>query len=111
MKFEELTRSGKIKYWKNIEDKILECLSLCQNNIPDDLTRQVKSYLSHNELGIAIELLADSIIEYDWDISTEASDLILLVFKKMNYDKDEEQQYLSYESYLKQPIKMPNKSQ
>ena len=100
MSFENLSKSAKLEYWKDIESDILSCLVLADRCVPMDLADQIRDYVSHNELGIALELLADSIVEYDWEVPLEARSLILRTFKKMEYDKSDVEQYLSYETQL-----------
>jgi len=64
---------------------------------PIKITEDVFEYLSHNELGIALELIADVAIEDNWNISTSAKIAILDTFKKMNYHETDKVQFKIYE--------------
>ncbi len=100
MEFEKLSKSEKIKYWSEIENDILQCLSLCGDCIPSDIASTVNEYLSHNELGIALEILTDMAVEHEWNISDQAKKYILRTFKKMDYHKTDTEQYESYKKWV-----------
>lgn len=93
MEFDKLSKSEKIAYWNDVEENIYQCLSLCGKSVPPDLAQEIREYLSHNELGVALEFLADMAIEHEWNISDEAKSYILQTFKKMEYDKEETDKY------------------
>lgn len=98
-----MSRSQKIKYWNEVQADIENCLDLYGEFVPFKLAQEVKEYLSHNELGIALEIIADMAIDNEWKISGEAKNKILGIFKKMDYSTSDPEQY---DSYLKNISKL-----
>jgi len=100
MEFDKLSKEEKLKYFKEIEFDIHCCLSLSGDCVPEDVANNIQEYLSHNELGIALEVLSDLAIKYNWKIGDEAKKRILNTFKKMDYHISDRDQYESYEKLL-----------
>jgi len=100
MEFDKLSKAEKSEYFKEIENDIHCCLSLFGDCVPDDVANNIQEYLSHNELGIALEILADLAIKYSWNIGDEAKIIILNTFKKMDYHISDRDQYESYKKSL-----------
>lgn len=93
MDFEKLSKAEKIKFWGEVELDIKRCLSLCGELVSEEHSKEISNYLSHNELGIALESLAAMIMEYKWNISKQAKKHILKTFEKMGYEESETEFY------------------
>lgn len=100
MDFNKLTKEEKIAYWNEVSSDIEECLVLSGNAVPNDLALSVRKYLSHNEFGIALEILLDASIENGFSINREAKLKLLETLIKMGYKEDEPLQFQSYEKWL-----------
>ncbi|NQZ90702.1 MAG: hypothetical protein HRT54_24350 [Colwellia sp.] len=100
MEFNKLTKAQKIACWTDIEEQIKQCIFLCGNKAPQSVTEEIEDYLSHNELGIAIELLVCSAIQDNWSISKEAKCQILNTLISMDYHKTDIEEFQQYESWL-----------
>jgi hypothetical protein len=100
MEFDKLSKAEKIKYWNDLSHDIWQCVSMCADILPNGLANDIREYLDHNELGIALELLADMAIDHELPISRDAKAAILRTFAKMGYEKDEPEQYHSYKEWL-----------
>ena len=100
MEFEKLTKVERLKFWKEVENDIHHSIVLCGGLIPKDTVKEINKFLDHNELGIALEGLTEEIIKQKIKISSEAKLQILNTFIKMNYDKDEKDQFQTYSELL-----------
>ncbi len=100
MDFEKLTKEEMIAYWNEVSSDIEECLVLCGSAVPNDLALSVRESLSHNELGIALEILIDASIDNGLPIDREAKLKLLETLIKMGYQEDEPLQFQSYEKWL-----------
>lgn len=101
MDFDKLSREQKIKFWEEISSEIENCLHESKDVVSEVTAEYVLEYLSHNELGIALELLADQAIEEDWNISNSVRKKVLGLFRKMNYHITDKENYASYEDWSK----------
>jgi hypothetical protein len=99
--FDNLTKEQKIEYWDEVNKDIQCCVSLCEGVIPSEIIVGVQEYLSHNELGLALELLADIAIKNNLNLSVAARIAIINTFKKMQYHISEKEQYQEYEQWAK----------
>ena len=100
MNFENLTKDEKLKYWKEIESDIHECLLLCESLLPVNVVQEVKESLNSNELGLALEYLSETVIEKQINISGEAKSYILNTFMKMNYHNDHKDVLYTFTEYF-----------
>lgn len=100
MNFETLSKAEKVKYWKEIEGDIHECLLLCESLLPAITIEEVKKSLNNNELGLALECLSETVIEQQIIISGEAKSAILNTFMKMNYHNDYKDIFYTFTEYF-----------
>ena len=100
MEFDKLTKTEKVEFWIEIESDIQHSINLCGDLISKDAVREINKYLAHNELGIALEGLTEEIIKEIIRISSEAKLQILSTFMKMDYHKDEKDQFHTYSELL-----------
>ena len=85
--FDALTQSEKIKFWQDIETNIDHALTLCEAQISDVAVKDIREYLSHNELGLAWEIFCEELIGSGQAPSNQTGPLILEVGSRMGYDR------------------------
>lgn len=100
MEFEQLSKAEKIRYWEEISRDIEQCVLMCNDVLPEGVAGNIHQYLEHNELGLAIELLAYMAIQQKGAIGCDVKDAIIKTFAKMGYEEDEPEQYHSYKEQL-----------
>ena len=100
MEFEKLSNAEKTWYWEEISRDIWQCVLMCIDVLPEGVAVDIQQYLEHNELGLAIELLAYMAIQHEGSIRRDVKAAILRTLAKMGYEEDEPEQYCSYKERL-----------
>jgi hypothetical protein len=54
-----------IKKWEAIERDLRSALAAVRVDVPEEAANQVEEYLDHNELGLALEVLIECLLESD----------------------------------------------
>ena len=96
MDFDKLTKAEKLKYWEDTNQAISASLSSCGELISASLQEDIRRYLEHNELGLAVELLVDTAINEHLPIEKSIKASILRILNAMDYAKDEPERYRTY---------------
>jgi len=100
MEFEKLTKEEKNRYYEEVSRDIWQCVLMCADVFPEGVVEDIRQYLGHNELGLAIESLAYMVIQHEVSISRDVKAAIMRTFSKMGYEEDEPEQYCAYKEQL-----------
>ena len=85
--FNTLNQSERIKFWQDIEDKIIEALRHCESQLSADVSEEISDYLVHNELGLAWETLSEELVAQESPLPESARQLLLETGSRMGFDQ------------------------
>ncbi len=96
--FNTLSRSEKIEFWRNLEDKIREALRQCAGRLTGDVSEAVSDCLDHNELGLAWETLARDLVALD-AVPASARRLMVETGACMGFDQAGTRNHVLWEKF------------
>ena len=81
-----LAREEQLARWQRVEDELRGVLKATGPALPASDRAQVEEYLDHNELGLAWELLVESLVNYDLKIAPPVRDRLKSAATLMDLD-------------------------
>jgi len=91
--FNTLSQSERIKFWQDIESKIVEALRQCESHLSADLAEEISDFLGHNELGLAWETLSEELVAQEVPLPMSARQLLIEAGSRMGFDQAETRNY------------------
>ena len=83
--FDKLSREEKMPHWEATESEIRRALALVSTRVDPDIVQEVEDYLSHNELGLALESLEYGVAASDLATPSEFMDSLNTARARMGY--------------------------
>jgi hypothetical protein len=85
--FNTLSQSERIKFWQDIENKIVEALQQCESQLAADVSDEISDYFAHNELGLAWEILSEELVAHAVLLPESTRQLLLETGSRMGFDQ------------------------
>jgi hypothetical protein len=85
--FNTLSQSERIKFWQDIETKIVEALQQCEGRLSADVSEEISDYLAHNELGLAWGTLGEELVAQEVPLPESSRQLLLETGSRMGFDQ------------------------
>ena len=82
-----LSQSERIKFWKDVENKIEEALRQCESQLSMEVSEEISDYLAHNELGLGWETLSEELVAPEVQLPDSARQLLVEAGSRMGFDQ------------------------